>query len=151
RSQGTPFPESGIPGTNGFTGTRPYVLGDRYQPGMQYDNLFLESGTRKDELSQFEINLEKEFFNGWVNYVKGGILIKERERNRERVQMSINPQDYASDGCEGDRQCLDWSGITIGLADFDTYTPRNPRFDHDFVTVDQAETVIAETRRIPEW
>lgn len=151
RSQDTPFPEAGIPGTNGFTGSRPYVLGERYQPGMDYDNLFLEDGVRNDEVRQFEVNLEKEFYGGWLNYVKGGILIKERERTRERIQMSVNPQDYASDGCEGDRTCLDWSGVTIGLAEFDTYTPRNERMDHDFVTVDQAEQVIAETRRIPEW
>lgn len=148
--QGNPYPASGIPGTNGYSGQRPYLLGERYQPGMNYDNLYLENGSREDELTQYEINLEKEFFGGVINYVKGGILIKERDRNRERVALSVNPQDYP-DGCEQDRECLDWSNTSIGLAEFDTYTPRNPRFDHDFVTVDQVETVIAATRRIPEW
>lgn len=149
-SQDNPYPSSGIPGTNGYSGQRPYVLGERYQPGMDYDNLYLEDGLREDDLSQYEVNLEKEFFDGWLNYVKGGVLIKERERNRERIALSVAPFDYP-DGCEGDRECLNWSNTSIGLADFETYTPRNPRFDHDFVTVDQAETVIAATRRIPEW
>ena len=149
-SQDTVYPESGIPGTNGYSGQRPYVLGDRYQPGMDYDNLYLEDGLREDELQQVELNLEKEFFGGWLNYIKGGVMLKERDRNRERVALNVNPTDYP-DGCEGDRDCLNWANTSIGLADFDTYTPRNDRFDHDFVTVGQAETVIAATRRIPEW
>lgn len=150
-SQGTEYPDSGIPGTNGYSGQRPYELGERYQPGMNYDNIYLEDGLREDDLQQAEINLEKEFFDGgMLNYIKGGILIKERERNRERAALSVNPQDFP-DGCEGDRECLGWSNTSIGLADFDTYTPRNERFDHDFVTTDQVETVIAATRRIPEW
>ncbi len=145
---GTPFPSSGVPGTSGYTGSRPYVLGERYQGGLSYDNLYLEDGLRTDDVEQVQVNLRKDFHNGVVNYVSAGVQLKERDRFRDRAIWSVNPQDY-TDGCGEDMDCALWANTTIGLSGFDTYTPRNDRFDHDFITIHDAEMLIDATRKIP--
>jgi|GEM_PF-185426 len=169
-----------IPGTGGFGSgisfdrdgniIQGFNEGSRYQPNMRYDNIYLEDGYRNDELSQIEVNLRRDFFGDSpinLNYIKTGFQIKERERLRTRDRWSVNPSEHPSsclsaDAVPGDdqidgsdlsqnqRDCLVWANTGIGRGDFDTYTPRNPRFDYDFITVEDAENLLAVTRRIPE-
>ncbi|WP_111642214.1 TonB-dependent receptor [Marinimicrobium alkaliphilum] len=176
---GTPRPDGGIPGTGGMSGSVPYIGGSRVQPHMTYDNLYLNSGSREDELSQMELNLQRDFFEGPLSYIKAGVLFKERERDRDRVTVSINPSDFGGRYCTGEGiseqdalLCRLWNRSTqqgavpdpqyeqqlrdqygddwdSSILQFTTYTPRNPRFDHDFITVDDAERLIARTRVIP--
>lgn len=163
--------EGSIPGTGGFVaglsgGVQGYELGARRQPNMRYDNIFLEDGFREDELSQIEVNLRKDLFDAPanLNYIKTGFQIKERERIRTRDRWSVNPSDFP-DSCrlrddtgevddtgatQAQRDCLDWANISLGSAGFETFTPRNPRFDHDFITLADAQILMDVTRRIPE-
>lgn len=162
---GTDFPPSGVPGTNG---SRTYRLGERYQPAMQYDNLNLEDGLREDDIEQIQVNLRKDL-NGVVNYIQGGFQLKDRERRRDRAVWSVNPVDFSSlcgltpeERVRADEDeafkaeieqlstdCFSWQNTSIGLAGFETYTPRNERFDHDFVTTEDVEKLVHATRRIP--
>jgi iron complex outermembrane recepter protein len=153
---GVTFAGSGVPGTQGYSGLLfgGYQFGERYQPEMSYDNLLLEDGTRFDELEEYELNLRKDFVDGgFLNYVKVGAHVRNRDRIRRRIRSDVNTQDF-EDACAGDIACQFAANTIIGLgfdgAGFATYTPRNPRFEHDFITVADVERLIALTRVIPQ-
>lgn len=153
---GTTFSGAGVPGTSGYGagGFGGYLLGSREQLDLAYDNLFLENGSRLDEVEEALFNIRRDFTAGGVlNFVKAGLQLKERDRNRRLERSDLNPIDFES-YCEGDLECLNSANTRIGLGfdgetPFATYTPRNPRFDHDFITVEDAERLIEVTRVIP--
>jgi iron complex outermembrane recepter protein len=142
---------------SGFSeGVVGYRLGARRQPNMIYDNILLESGIRLDEVESFDLNLKMDFEGGgFLNYLKGGVQVKERKRSNNQAELDINPGDFPptlcvdANGAEN-RTCLEYANTRIGRAGFETYTPRNPRFDHDFITIHDAELLLANTRLIPE-
>ncbi len=154
---GTTFSGAGVPGTSGYGagGFGGYQFGSREQLDLAYDNLFLENGSRFDEVREALLNLRRDFNDGgFLNYIKGGVQLKERDRGRRLQRSDLNPIDFES-YCEGDLECLNSANTRIGLGfdgetPFETYTPRNPRFDHDFITVEDAERLIEVTRVIPE-
>ncbi len=155
-ASGTIFTGSGVPGTGGFGGVLfgGYQLGERYQPEMSYDNLLLENGSRLDEVQEVLLNLRRDFAgDGLLNYIKSGVQLKDRDRDRGRDRIDLNTQDFES-ACGDNTACSFASNTVIGLGfdgtGFDTYTPRNPRFDHDFITVPDVERLINITRIIPE-
>lgn len=149
-----------VPGTGGFVagfseGVQGYQFGARRQPNMVYDNILLESGLRTDDLQSLDFNARKDFadaklFNFNVNYIKAGIQVKERDRDNQQAQIDINPGDYPLGLCNEDRDCLTYGNSSLGGAGFATYTPRFERFDHDLVTLNAAEFLLANTRMIPE-
>ncbi|WP_341936821.1 TonB-dependent receptor [Marinimicrobium sp. C2-29] len=145
---GAEIPTSGVPGTGGYAGFPGYQLGERRQEAFVYDGIYLEDGFRQDEVEQFKLNVRRDFEDGVVNYLKAGLVSKERTRSRDRGRWSVNPSDYPF-ACEGDEACLEWANTGIGRGDFETYTPRNPRFDHDFITTSSAEELLDVTRQIP--
>jgi len=145
---GTEIPSSGVPGTGGFTSFPGFQLGERRQPAMAFDNLFLEDGSRNDEIDQYRIDLRRDFEDKFINYVKVGFLRKERTRDRDRARWSVNPSDFPF-ACEGDETCLEFANTGIGRGGFETFTPRNPRIEFDFITVPEAEELIEITRPIP--
>lgn len=147
--------------TSGFSeGIVGYQLGARRQPNMVYDNILLESGLRTDDLQSLDFNARKDFedlklFDFDVNYIKAGIQIKERERNNSQAELDINPGDFPPTLCidasgAENRDCLAWTNTRLGQAGFATYTPRFDRFDHDMITLNAAELLLANTRLIPE-
>ncbi|WP_027329801.1 TonB-dependent receptor [Marinimicrobium agarilyticum] len=145
---GAVIPTSGVPGTGGYAGFPGYELDERRQEAFVYDGIYLEDGFREDEVEQYKLNVRRDFEGGFINYFKAGILAKERTRSRDRARWSVNPSDYPF-ACEGDEECLTWANTGIGRGDFETYTPRNPRFDHDFITTADAENLLDITRQIP--
>lgn len=120
-----------------------YAPGSRVQPNMAYDNIFIEDSFREDTLDQVSVNLRKDYNEGFVSYIKAGVQAKWRDRDRNKDRWSLEPRRYTQ-FCEGDQQCLDWAGGAT-LADFETYTPNNPMFDHDFITKADAERLLAST------
>jgi iron complex outermembrane receptor protein len=137
-----------IPSISGYGGSG-YIGGNRVQPNMDYDNIFIEDSFRKDTLDQIAINLRKDFDGGLLTYVKGGFAIKGRERDRDKDRWSIIPSDFASGGCEGNLECLAFANSELG--DFDTYAPNNPAFDHEFITKSQASGLLDTTEVIARF
>lgn len=148
--------EDGLDGMNGFVSTGGglsegvvgYQLGARRQPNMSYDGLRLERKERFDQVEEFTVNLRRDFDSGgFLNYIKAGIQVKDRERGNRRDVQDLNTSDFVSK-CNNDLACLTNANSDISF--FETFRPRNPRFDHDFITIADAETLIATTRLIPQ-
>ena len=120
----------------------------RKQPGMTYDNIFIEDSFREDVLDQFNVNLRKDFEGGVLNYVKTGFALKERERDRNKDRWSIVPGNYPN-ACEGDTECE--SLRNTSLEPFETATPNHPDFQYDMITRGEAERLLNATARIAKY
>jgi len=125
-----------------------YKPNQRKQTGMSYDNLFIEDSFRTDTLDQVAINLRRDFDEGMLNYIKTGFVVKDRERDRNKDRWSIVASDYAN-ACAGDAECDDLRSSS--LADFETYTPKHPDIQHDFITRSEAERLLAATSRVARY
>lgn len=136
---------SNIPNSGGYFLMDP---AQRKQGGMTYDNLFIEDSFRTDEIDSFNLNLRKDFDQGFLNYIKTGFAFKWRERDRNKDRWSIVPGSYPL-GCSGDAVCDDLRNSS--LADFNTYTPRHPDFRYDFITHAETERLLGATSRIAKW
>jgi iron complex outermembrane recepter protein len=135
-----------VPG--GAYGTNGYRDGEQMQPNMLYDNIFIEDALREDTLDQISVNLRKDFTDGLVNYIKAGFTIKERERERNKDRWSIVPGDFPA-GCGDDAECQ--QAVNSRLGDYETYTPNNPDFDHDFITYGEAERLLDITSKVARF
>jgi iron complex outermembrane recepter protein len=136
---------------NNLVNTGGYFLMDtsqRKQSGMTYDNIFIEDSFRTDTLDQLSANLKRNFDEGFVNYIKTGFVMKERERDRNKDRWSIVPGNYPN-ACEGDATCEDLRNSS--LADFDTFTPNHPDIQYDFITRSETERLLAATARIAKY
>lgn len=120
----------------------------RKQGGMTYDNIFIEDSFRTDTLDQFSMNLRRDFDEGFLNYIKTGFVMKERERDRNKDRWSIVPGNYPN-ACDGDAVCDDLRNSS--LADFETYTPNHPDIQYDFITRSEAERLLNATSRIAKY
>ncbi|WP_323813468.1 TonB-dependent receptor [Cellvibrio sp. NN19] len=120
----------------------------RKQGGMTYDNIFIEDSFRTDTLDQFSMNLRRDFDEGFLNYIKTGFVMKDRERDRNKDRWSIVPGNYPN-ACDGDAVCDDLRNSS--LADFETYTPNHPDIQYDFITRSEAERLLDATSRIAKY
>lgn len=136
---------SNIPNSGGYFLMDP---AQRKQGGMTYDNLFIEDSFRTDEIDSLNLNLRKDFDQGFINYIKTGFAFKWRERDRNKDRWSIVPSSYPL-GCSGDAICDDLRNSS--LADFNTYTPKHPDFRYDFITRSETERLLSATTRIAKW
>ena len=77
-------PENSIFGTSGS--------GDGSDlSNYQFDNLFLEGGTRIDEIKTVNLNLRTDIFNDWLNTIKFGVQVSERDHVRDKDRWSFDP------------------------------------------------------------
>ncbi|HEX7027179.1 MAG TPA: TonB-dependent receptor [Gammaproteobacteria bacterium] len=136
-----------VAGTGG-NGPSGYQPGEVVQPFMLYDNIFIEPGFREDTIDQLTLDLRKDYNSGFVNYIKTGFKIQNRERDRDRDRASVVPGDKAIEGCMGDLECVTFAGSRLG--DFETYISEQPAFDHAFITRSEAERLLAITRPIAD-
>lgn len=138
--------------TNNLVNTGGYFLmndGQRKQNGMTYDNIFIEDSFRTETLDQIGVNLRRNFDDeSFVNYIKTGFVIKDRERDRNKDRWSIVPGNYPN-ACGGDTECQDLRNSS--LADFETYTPAHPDMQYDFITRSETERLLAATSRIAKY
>ena len=108
----------------------------------QFDNLFLEDGTRTDDLKSGEINLTKDFFYKHLSYVKMGVAFSERTHVRDKNRASYDPS--ASD-CDGNESCI--TVVNSVHADYSSAVPANSNFFYPFVDEEQIN-YIAETAKV---
>lgn len=127
-------PENSIFGTSGS--------GDASQmSNFQFDNLFLEDGTREDKIKNGEINLTKEYFLPHLNYIKGGVAFSNRSHVRDKNRASYDP---SSDDCNGDPVCIEV--VNSNHADYPSAIPENSNFFYPFVNQDQIEYIVASSK-----
>ena len=116
--------------------------------GFDYDNLFIENSGRLDELSQISANIQKDFNEGFVSYIKAGFAIKNRERERNQDRWSLTPASF-SPSCNESVDvdlCRQW--IVGSLDDFTYANVNHPDFAYPAITQSSAEELISVTRAI---
>lgn len=92
---------------------------------MHLDNIFLENSETEDRVESVQLNLRQDFDDGFVSFVKGGIVLRDRARDRNKDRWSYDPDDGTA-GCEGNADCLavansyhsDYANETISGSDF---------------------------------
>lgn len=140
---------SRLPNTGGYGGLNGYRDGERRQANFLYDNIFIEDSFREDTINQFNINLQKDFADhDFINYVKTGFTVKQRDRFRDKDRWSVIPGDYTN-GCEGDAECLQFAGARLG--DFATFYPDHPDIQHEFITYEDAKHLLEVTTPIAKF
>lgn len=123
--------------------------GSSYELGnMTYDNIFIEDSFRTDILDQYSANLRKDIDNGFVNYVKAGFSIKERERDRNKDRWSVALGNFP-EACEGDAECQRLRSATLDM--FETQNAKHPDFQYPIITLSEAERLLAATSRAAKW
>ncbi len=109
----------------------------------QFDNLFLEDGKRTDEIKTVNLNLRTDIFNDYLNYIKVGAEVTERDhvRDKDRWSFDPNPND-----CNDDAACI--AAVNSTLADYDSSIPSDSNFQLPFesrATVDQIVDATQQT------
>ncbi len=110
---------------------------------FRFDNLFLEDGVRTDEIKTANLNLRADIFNDWLNYIKIGGQITERDHDRDKDRWSFDPSE---DDCNGDAACI--AAVNSTLADYESSIPADSQFQLPFesrATVDQIVGVTRQT------
>lgn len=131
-----------------YTGMYEYDFESKRQKNMTYDNLFIEDSFREDTLKQYAFNLQRDFEEGSLNFIKFGADIKERERDRNKDRWSIVP-GASPNGCAGDIDCLTYRNTN--LEPFDTSATKHPDIQHEFITRKSAENLLAMTGKIARF
>jgi TonB-dependent receptor len=123
-----------------------------------YDNIFLEESVRKDTISSFNLNLQKDFNDSVLSYVKAGLQVKSRDREADRNRVSLNPSDY-SQWCnsaglpvtEEEQNCRDTANSARHDSDYvSTYLPEHPEFNFAHITRSSAEALLSTTRALAD-
>jgi iron complex outermembrane recepter protein len=107
----------------------------------QFDNLFLEDGTRTDELKNGEINLTKDLNAPYLNYLKIGVAFSERTHIRDKNRASYDP---SADDCGGDAACIEV--VNSRHADYPSSIPANSHFFYPFVDQDKIEYIVENSK-----
>ena len=131
-------PENSIFGTSGS--------GDGSDlSNYRFDNLFLEDGVRTDEIQTFNFNVRADVLNDWLNYVKVGAQVTERDHVRDKDRWSFDP---SADDCNGDQACID--AVNATLADFATSIPSDSVFQLPFESRETVDAIVNATRQTVE-
>ena len=107
----------------------------------QFDNLFLEGGDRVDEIKTFSLNLRADVFNDWLDFIKIGAEVTERDHVRNKDRWSFDPS--ASD-CS-DEVCI--AAVNSTLADYESSIPDNSAFQLPFESRSVVDEIVNATRQ----
>lgn len=116
--------------------------------GFEFDNLFLENSSRSDELSAVQVNLKREFSDGWLNYWKVGFNLKERTRDRNQDRWSLVPKDFSPDCADAPDVAQCRRDIQSNLTNHENELIDHPDFVYPSITKPGAEQLIASVRAI---
>lgn len=108
----------------------------------QFDNLFLEDGKRTDEIKTVNLNLRTDIFNDYLNYIKVGAEVTERDhvRDKDRWSFAPNPND-----CNDDAACI--AAVNSTLADYDSSIPSDSNFQLPFESRATVDQIVDATRQ----
>jgi iron complex outermembrane recepter protein len=116
--------------------------------GFEFDNLFLENSSRLDELSGVQLNLKREFSDGWLNYWKTGFSLKERIRERNQDRWSLVPKDFSPECADAPDVLQCRRDIQSNLSSHENELVDHPNFVYPSITKPGAEKLIASVRAI---
>jgi len=116
--------------------------------GFEFDNLFLENSSRSDELNAVQVNLKREYSDGWLNYWKAGFNIKERVRDRNQDRWSLVPKDFSPECANAPDVVACRRGIQSNLTNHDYAMIDQPDFIYPAITRAGAEQLISSVRAI---
>ncbi|KXI29081.1 TonB-dependent receptor [Paraglaciecola hydrolytica] len=106
-----------------------------------FDNLFLEDGTRDDKIKSGKLNLTNDFFYKHLSYIKAGVAFSQREYIRDKNRASYIPS--AAD-CGGDATCI--SVIGAPHSDYPSSIPADSNFQYPFVDQDQVDYIVDSSK-----
>lgn len=109
---------------------------------FKFDNLFLEDGSRNDEIDTFKLDVTTEFDFENLSYIKTGILATERTHIRNKDRWSFDP---SAEDCNGDTACVDV--VNSSHADYPSSIPSGSDFFYPFVNYDDIEYMAATARQ----
>lgn len=111
----------------------------------EFEPLFLEGGLRTDDLESWQVNLRKDVYNEYINYVKVGGLFTTRyyARDKNRWSFDPSPQD-----CNGDQACID--AVNSSLADYPSAVPAGSDFQYPFESAAIVDAIVDVTRQTVE-
>ncbi|MDC8829690.1 TonB-dependent receptor [Alteromonas gilva] len=110
-----------------------------------FDNLFLEGGLRSDDLESWQVNLRKDLYSDYINYVKVGGLFTQRFHERDKNRWSFDP---SADDCNNDQACID--AVNSSLADYPSDIPANSNFQYPFESSATVDAIVDVTRQTLE-
>ncbi|MGO4894310.1 TonB-dependent receptor [Flavobacterium sp. W21_SRS_FM6] len=106
-----------------------------------FDNLFLEDGTRDDSIKSGKINLTKDFYYKHLSYIKVGAAFSEREYIRDKNRSSYDPS--AAD-CGGDETCI--TVVNSVHTDYPSSIPPGNHFTYPFVEQGQVDYIVDKSK-----
>ncbi|GGF72889.1 TonB-dependent receptor [Alteromonas lipolytica] len=135
---------AGLPYTDGMFGNS--ARGDASDlNNWQFDNLFLEGGLRVDDLESWQVNLRKDVYNDYINYIKVGGLFTTRYYARDKNRWSFDP---SPEDCSGDQACID--AVNSSLADYPSAIPAGSDFQYPFESAAIVDAITDVTRQTVE-
>lgn len=111
----------------------------------QFDNLFLEDGTRNDKIKNGQLNLTNDFFYKHLSYIKVGVAFSNREYIRDKNRASYVPS--AAD-CNGDATCIEV--VSSSHSDYPSSIPKNSDFQYPFVEQGQVDYIVDSAKMTRE-
>ena len=107
----------------------------------QFDNLFLEDGTREDIIKNGQINLTNDFFYKHLSYIKVGVAFSQREYVRDKNRASYDP---SADDCNDDSGCI--TVVNSVHSDYPSAIPAGSDFLYPFVDQEQIDFIVDSSR-----
>lgn len=107
----------------------------------EFDNLFLEDGTRDDNIKSGKINLTKDFYYKHLSYIKVGAAFSQREYVRDKNRASYIPR--AAD-CGADETCM--TVVNSVHADYPSSIPAGSNFSYPMVELDQVNYIVENSK-----
>tara|TARA_R110000868_G_scaffold237524_2_gene492122 strand:- start:2362 stop:5349 length:2988 start_codon:yes stop_codon:yes gene_type:complete len=107
----------------------------------EFDNLFLEDGTRDDSIKSGKVNLTKDFFYDHLSYIKVGAAFSQREYIRDKNRASYDPS--AAD-CGGDETCV--TVVNSVHSDYPSSIPIGSNFSYPFVEQGQIDYIVDHSK-----
>lgn len=107
----------------------------------EFDNLFLEDGTREDKINSGKLNLSHYFDYKYLSYIKVGVAFSQREYVRDKNRASYDPS--AAD-CAGDETCI--TVVNSVHSDYPSSIPAGSNFSYPFVDQDKINYIVDKSK-----
>lgn len=107
----------------------------------EFDNLFLEDGSREDTIKSGKLNLKQDFYYKHLNYIKVGVAFSQREYVRDKNRASYDPS--AAD-CGGDETCV--AVVNSVHSDYPSSIPKDSNFFYPFVDQDKIDYIVDQSK-----
>lgn len=109
---------------------------------FEFDNLFLEGGTRTDDIKTGKLDVTAWLDLDFLSYIKVGAMVTERVHARDKNRWSFDP---SAEDCNGNEACI--TAVNSTHADYASSIPENSNFLFPFVSQQTVEDIVNATRQ----